>query len=259
VSAGMNAQRKFRVLLLTEAQGFPHSSRPVTAATVHHLGFQTGLWEVVGEAGTAQEVREWTSPDKLNEIDLVFFANTSGDIGITDEGAAAFFEWLREGGAFVGVHSATSTLQDNRDYIELVGASALDCGPESASLYGQGPGRQVTVHVQDPTHPACTGLPASFRVFEEIREYSASLRENVHVLLSINRHPEDGHTGDFPVAWTKRFGQGRMFYTSFGHSEEMYSNMYFLSHLVGGMRWALGAASGDDSVGNPVRSYAQAI
>ena len=119
----MSAHRKSRVLLLTEAKGFPHSSIPVTAATVHRLGFQTGLWEVAGEASTEEEVRRWTSPDKLKEIDLVFFANTSGDIGITDEGAAAFFGWLREGGAFAGVHSATNTLHDNPDYIELVGAS----------------------------------------------------------------------------------------------------------------------------------------
>lgn len=189
----------------------------------------------------------------------MFFANTSGDIGIADEGAG-FFDWLREGGAFVGIHSATSTLQDNRDYIELIGASARDDGPEYASsLYGYGPGRQVTVHVEDPTHPACTGLPASFRVFDEIREYSESLRANVHVLLSLNRHPQNGHPGDFPVAWTKRFGQGRMFYTSFGHSEEVYSNEYILSHLVGGMRWALGAAAGDDSVGNSVSSDAQLV
>ena len=250
----MSAHRKFRVLLLTGAKGWAHSSIPIAAASVHRLGFQTGLWEVAGEAGTEQEVRKWTSPDKLKEIDLVFFANTSGDIGITDEGAAAFFGWLREGGAFAGVHSAASTLQDNRDYIELVGASVVDQGSMRASLSDYGPERQVTVHVQDPTHPACTGLPPSFRVFDEILEFSGSLRENAHVLLSMSQHPWDGHTGDFPVAWTKRFGQGRMFYTSLGHLEEMYSNGYFLSHLTGGMRWALGAAPGDDAVRNPACS-----
>jgi uncharacterized protein len=248
---------KFRVLLLTKATGFPHTSIPVTAASIHRLGFQTGLWEVAGEAGTAQEVRWWTSPGKLKKIDLVFFANTSGDIGMTDEGAAAFFGWLREGGAFAGVHSAASTLQDNPDYIELVGASTVDQGYMRTSLFDRGPERQVKIHVQDPTHPACTELPPSFRVYDEILDFPGSLRERAHVLLSISRHPSDGHVGDFPIAWTKRFGKGRMFYTSLGHSAEMYSNQYFLSHLVGGMRWALGASPGDDSVGNPVCSDTQ--
>ncbi len=254
----MNTHRKSRVLLLTEAHGFPHSSIPVAAASIHRLGFQTGLWEVAGEAGTAQEVGEWTTPEKLNEVDLVFFANTLGQIGITDGGVAAFLNWLREGGAFAGVHSAASTLQNSRDYIELVGASALDPGPRRTWPSDISRERQVTVHVQDPTHPACTGLPPSFRVYDEILRYPESLRENVHVLLSMNRDPLGGHSGDFPVAWAKRFGQGRMFYTSLGHSEEMYSNEYFLLHLAGGMRWALGAALGDDSVGNPVRSNGQA-
>jgi type 1 glutamine amidotransferase len=253
----LSAPSRFRVLLLTQATGFSHSSIPITAASIHRLGFQTGLWEVAGEAGTAQEVRWWTSPDNLKGIDLVFFANTSGDIGMTDEGAAAFFGWLREGGAFAGVHSAASTLQENVDYIELVGASTVDQGHVRTSLFDHGPERQVTIHVQDPTHPACTGLPPSFRVYDEILDFSGALREHAHVLLSISRHPSDGHAGDFPIAWTKRFGKGRMFYTSLGHSAEMYSNRYFLSHLVGGMRWALGATPGDDTVGNPVCSDTQ--
>ena len=75
------------------------------------------------------------------------------------------------------------------------------------------------------------------------------------MLLSMKQRPRpDNPTpGDYPVAWTNRLGQGRMFYTSLGHREDVYMNGLYLEHLVGGMRWALGLEPGDDTQGNPIR------
>jgi type 1 glutamine amidotransferase len=59
--------------------------------------------------------------------------------------------------------------------------------------------------------------------------------------------------GDFPVAWTNRSGQGRMFYTSLGHREDVYLNPLYQGHLIGGIKWALGLENGDDTPGNPIK------
>ena len=44
--------------------------------------------------------------------------------------------------------------------------------------------------------------------------------------------------GDFPVAWTKTYGKGRVFYSTLGHSRELWDTpwmqkMYFESAEVG--------------------------
>ena len=104
----------------------------------------------------------------------------------------------------------------------------------------------------DPAHPACRDLPSSFGCFDEIYEFENWQRNSVHALLSMHHHPQSGQPGDFPVARTRRHGNGRMFYTSLGHREDGYAAPIFRNHLAGGILWALGLESGNDAPGNPV-------
>ncbi|MGH7897749.1 MAG: ThuA domain-containing protein, partial [Candidatus Binatia bacterium] len=41
-----------------------------------------------------------------------------------------------------------------------------------------------------------------------------------------------------PIAWTKSYGQGRVFYTNLGHNVATWQRPDFLDHLLGGMSWA---------------------
>ena len=239
--SGAAADKK-RVLVITQAAGFRHSSIPVAAATVRSLGQKTGKWEVVAEAGTAEQVAAAITAENLKNVDLVFFANTTGNIGFTPEGKKAFYDWVRAGGAYTGVHSASDTFHGDADYLDLVRGEFQTHGPQ----------KTVEVTVQDPKHPACEGLPATFSIHDEIYEFKNWDRARVHVLLTMHKHPQKDETGDFPVAWTNRMGKGRMFYTSLGHREDIYENELYLKHLTGGMLWALGLEKGDDRPGNPL-------
>jgi len=235
---------KKRVLIVTQAAGFRHSSIPVAAATVRELGQKSGDFTVVGEAGTAEQVAQAITADGLKGVDLVFFANTTGKLGFTAEGKTAFYDWINAGGGFAGVHSAGDTFHNDPDYLNLVRGEFQTHGPQV----------KVTVYNQDPSHPACKDLPASFEIYDEIYEFKNWERGRVHMLLTMKKHPQKDLEGDFPVAWTNRVGKGRMFYTSLGHREDVYqSNELYRKHLLGGIRWALGLAQGDDSQGNPLR------
>ena len=76
-------------------------------------------------------------------------------------------------------------------------------------------------------------------------------RASVHVLLSIDTGKTDLEGledmelgGDYPQAWYQDFGEGRSFYTSLGHRDDIWSNdPVFRAHVVGGIRWALGLES----------------
>lgn len=232
-----------RVLVVTETTGYRHASIPVAVETLQRLGDSTGLWTIVARAETPEEVARWISADGLRRVDLVAFVSTTGDLSVTPAGRTAFYNWLAAGGAFVGIHSATDTWHDDTTYLDMIGAEFVTHGPQV----------RVMLHVQDPAHPATAGLPDSFPVFDEIYEFRRWDRARAHVLLSLHAHPQTGAPGDYPLAWTRRYGTGRVFYVALGHREDVYALPWYRSFLAGGMRWALGLAPGDDTPGNPVR------
>jgi type 1 glutamine amidotransferase len=50
---------------------------------------------------------------------------------------------------------------------------------------------------------------------------------------------------DFPIAWIKREGSGRVFYTSLGHNPEIYRTPQILQHYLDGIQFALGDLRAD--------------
>ncbi|MCC2671231.1 MAG: hypothetical protein K0Q72_3702 [Armatimonadetes bacterium] len=242
---GHTADKK-KIFVITHATGFKHSSRPVAASAVRFLGDATGIWEVTGVADNQEQLNTFLTADNLKNVNLVFFANTTGDLGLNADQKKVFYDWIKAGGAYAGVHSAGDTLHDDAGYLDLVRGEFLTHGPQV----------KVTVYNQDPNHPATKSVPASFEIFDEIYQYKNWDRNKVHVLLSMKKHPDPAKKdveGDFPVAWTNRSGQGRMFYTSLGHREDVYLNPLYQGHLIGGIKWALGLENGDDTPGNPIK------
>ena len=87
----------------------------------------------------------------------------------------------------------------------------------------------------------------------------------VRTLWYLNHHPNEvAKAGLFPVSWCRMAGQGKVFYTSLGHREDLWSDdptlkdrknsvelsQQFQAHLLGGIKWALGLAEGS-AVPNP--------
>jgi type 1 glutamine amidotransferase len=46
--------------------------------------------------------------------------------------------------------------------------------------------------------------------------------------------------GRYPLAWCRRHGDGRVFYTALGHKKEHYRDAAFRTHLLQGLLWAMG-------------------
>ena len=73
-------------------------------------------------------------------------------------------------------------------------------------------------------------------------------------LLILDKHPENGSPGHFPVSWCKTYGKGKVFYTSLGHREDIWDadpdlkdrknspdiSKTYQAHVLGGIEWALG-------------------
>lgn len=220
-----------RLLVVTHTTGFRHSSIPVAEATLRELAAESGRFEV-SYCRTADDVQTVLTADGLRAFDGVFFANTSGDLGVPD--LPAFLSWVRSGHAFLGAHSASDTYHGEPSYFDMLGGEFMTHGDQT----------EAVLTVENRSHPAAAPLGATFRIFDEIYEFRTNPRTRVEVLLSLDRHPSDGHPdagrpGDFVLAWFRSYGQGRVFYTALGHREDVWQNPLYRAHLAGGIRWAL--------------------
>ena len=85
--------------------------------------------------------------------------------------------------------------------------------------------------------------------FDEMYHFKNIDRANLHVLVAMNRVPDDhgedaNKPGEFLISWCKAYGAGRVFYTSFGHRDEMWHDPTYQQHILGGIRFVLGLSKG---------------
>ncbi len=265
VALGAQAAPK-RVLVVTTTLGFRHSSIPTAEGVLGGLANASGKFTVdyarvdpkdekfrgpdgkPDKAKVEEAVKELLavkmSPAALKKLDLVIFANTTGDLPIPDK--EAFLKWIKSGKGFVGMHSASDTFHGYPPFIEMLGGEFKTHG------------KQVEVEAinQDQACPACRHLPATWTVFDEIYQFKNFDRSTVHGLLTLDKHPNDKTPGDYPIAWCKNYGKGRVFYTSLGHREDVWCPKWkdekgerknppavaeaYQQHILGGINWALG-------------------
>jgi type 1 glutamine amidotransferase len=59
-------------------------------------------------------------------------------------------------------------------------------------------------------------------------------------------NPEVRRTdGDFPLAWAKMYGKGRVFYSSFGHAAATWDNPDIYRMYFEALKWSLGLTEAD--------------
>lgn len=193
-------------------------------------------------------VLEALSPQNLKKYDAVLFMSTTGDLPLPDK--QGFLDWIAAGHAFIGVHAATDTFHGYPAFIDMIGGEFKTHGPQVA----------VECLNEDPAHAAMAHLPANWPVFDEIYQFKNFDRAKVHGLLGLDKHPNNKTPGDYPLAWCRMFGTGRVFYTALGHRNDIWNPeatdngkrvnpagtaQQFQRHLLGGILWALGLAPGD--------------
>ena len=220
------------LLVVTVTKGFRHDSIPVSETVLKQLG-ETSKSYTVDYVRTDEDMAQKMTADALKNYDGVIFANTTGDLPIPDKDA--FVRWIRAGHAFIGMHAATDTYHGFEPYKAMLGAEFLTHGPQV----------EVNCLVEDKKHPATRHLGDSWKVFDEIYQFQHFDRARFHGLLGLDKHPNAGTPGDFPISWCRMEGKGRLFYTALGHRQEVWRDPVYQQHILGGIRWALGQEKGD--------------
>jgi type 1 glutamine amidotransferase len=103
------------------------------------------------------------------------------------------------------------------------------------------------MRVVDPKFPGLEKYADGFAFQEEwysLKDFS----NDVHVLLvqETEGMPDPEYQRPpYPATWARMEGKGRIFYTSMGHREDVWTNPIFQDVLTGGVKWALGDVQAD--------------
>lgn len=154
----------------------------------------------------------------LDPYDLLVFYYTVGEISEAQKNG--LLDWLASGKGYVGIHSAADSFRECPEYRAMVGGWFVT-HPHF---------RSYQVSVLNAEHPITEGLD-EFTVEDE--QYITDYDPRVHVLATalykgIAR----------PVAWTKPWGNGKVFYLALGHNPEACLHETFQLMLTRGCLWA---------------------
>jgi len=171
----------------------------------------------------------------LKNYEIVFFANPTGNdfsqSGMVGQVAMAAFEkYMRSGGAYIGVHSATDFEKGNGAwafYGDMLGA-LLD--------HHDGDGTSGSVIIQDAAvnHPVVRGLQKVYSTQDEwyIQLRNPEGRDGITILAKLS-------TDQRPVIWTHDYdGGGRMVYTIRGHNKSRFAEPWFRQFFLQSVMWA---------------------
>jgi len=164
---------------------------------------------------------------RLKSYALIFPCWTMGRLA--DDQEKSLVSAVRSGVGLAGIHGGMGdAFRGQLDYEWMVGGHFV--GHPHVGDYA--------VRVVDPAHPITAGLPADFAYRSE--QYYLLVDPAVHVLAD-TPYAYEGRVVTMPVAWTKRWGAGRVFYSTLGHAPEEFERFPAARRLtVQGCLWAAG-------------------
>lgn len=221
--------KKVNILVFSKTSGFRHDGSIKSG-----LAFMKASSEKNGFKYEATEDAAKLTKEYLAKFDAVFFLCTTGDI-FTPAQQNVFENYIKAGGGYFGVHSATDTEYDWPWYGKLVGAFF-----DGHEVF------ESKVIRNDKTHVSTAALPDEWKITDEWYRFKSFDKDQVKVLLTLddspNTNPNVPHTSH-PIAWYHEFEGGRAWYSGLGHFDFVWTNPLFEKHLFGGLLYASGVTN----------------
>jgi hypothetical protein len=163
---------------------------------------------------------------------------------LTDQQKADLISFVKEDGkGFIGAHTAVTAFYTWPEYGELIGGH-FDDHPWDIT--------DAPVIVEAPDFPAMKAFPLRFIARDEIYQMKDFSRDRVRVLarldetkMDLKNPPVHRADHDFALAWARTFGQGRVFYSAFGHTDESWDDPNMQAMWLEAIKWSLKLTDGD--------------
>lgn len=170
---------------------------------------------------------------KLKTYDLIIVNWTRGDL--SDSAVQNIQRVVAEGTGLAGIHGGfTSAFQKSKQWQFLTGGLFVD--------HPGGDQQNYTVKIIDKAHPITHDLP-NFSIQSE--QYYLLTDPANHILATTDfvalEHPNAANhlPISLPVAWTKKWGKGNIFYHSLGHDLATCQLPIVEKMTLRGFEWAI--------------------
>ena len=260
-----------RVLLFTRSAEFEHSTikagkdeQPLALGVLSALGWPRN-WEFVhtkdGSFITAANLATFDAFIFITTGDLTTLrkdkegkplpADDVNQKPMSAEGKAALLEAVQQGKGFVALHNGSDTFHSP-------GSRWLDQKPEEVDPYiamlggefiSHGEQQVARARIVDPKFPGFNDIGPVL----EIKEEWYSLKNqatDLHALLVLESEAMTGPMyarPAYPIAWVRKHGKGRVFYSALGHREDVWTLPAFQKMLIGGLSYVLRQANGAET------------
>jgi len=219
-----------------------HESVGHALAVIERLGYDSGMWDtfirtdsnIIASAPKKSDGSPASGGPNLSNVDAIFFMGHR-EVPLDDAQKAELLQFVKDGKGFVAAHVGLTALESWPEFGELIGGR-FDQHP----IVGAG-----TIVNESPNFPATKHFPATFAFNDEYYQPKNLSRDKVEVLLRLDltnvpANPALHLNGDYPLAWAKMYGKGRVFYGSFAHSAETWDLRSVQQMYFEAIRWALG-------------------
>ena len=226
-----------RILVFYRCEGFIHTSIPHGNLAVQEMARKTGAFTV-----DLADTYDVFNRENLAKYDCILLNNTSHMQFPEPSQLNAFLDFIAGGKGLVGFHAASDNFGRHPEARAIVGGQFAG-HPWNA-------GGTWAFKLDDPKHILNRAFDGKgFWYQDEIYQYDPKTYvgpKALRVLVSLDMNQEavsgriDDGPREVPVSWVRKAGDGRVFYTNFGHREETFRNHVMLRHMLDGIQYALG-------------------
>lgn len=161
------------------------------------------------------------NPVNLSRYDgIIIYANHEYLAPAQEAALKAFVE---SGKGLIPLHSASGCFKNSAWYIKTIGGQFKSHGTGA-----------ITAKIVNKKHPAMQGLPEFTTTWDE-----TYVHQNLNPDMTVLMTRKEGDREE-PYTWVRNEGEGRVFYTAYGHNDSTWVNPGFQKLVSNGVRWALG-------------------
>lgn len=252
---------KKKILVFSKATGFDHWTIPHNSEMLKILGKKTNAFEMHIKYDIEQfekkNLKQYdavifnncnpSGPDRDLFADLLRQNTSMSDAQIkisAPKYEANMMNYVKKGGGLMILHGAITVQNNSMEFSKMTGGS-FDYHPKQQEMHVK------EVDVQHPLVKAFNG--DGFTHFDEPYFFkNAYFDYNFRPLLYIDIDKLEGMKKEVKekvtyVAWIKKHGKGRVFYSSPSHNAQSFENPELLQFFLDGMQYVVGDLKCDDS------------
>lgn len=233
-----------RILAFYRCNGFVHTSIPHANECVRVMAEKTKAFEV-----DFADTYDVFNAENLAKYDAILLNNTTHMEFPQPSQRDAFIDFIIGGKGLIGIHAASDNFNRHPQCLAIVGGTFAG--------HPWGAGGKWAFKLDDPGHVLNAAFGGSgFWHTDEIYQYKPDSYVGtgiLRVLVSLDMTQEavssriDDGPREVPVSWVRTSGDGRVFYTNFGHREDTFANPVIVKHLIDGIQYALGDLPADST------------